>query len=33
LVDEPAMAGNDDGDDLCRERVGGLPKYYHRQTA
>jgi hypothetical protein len=33
LIDEPAMAANDDGDVLCRERVGGLLKYYYRQAA
>jgi hypothetical protein len=33
LIDEPAMAANDDGDVLCRERLGGLLKYYHRQAA
>jgi transposase InsO family protein len=33
LLDEPAVAANEDGDALCRERLGGLLKYYHRQAA
>jgi putative transposase len=33
LIEETALAANDDGEVVCSERLGGLLKYYHRRAA
>jgi len=33
LIDQTAIAANDDGEVVCSERLGGLLKYYHRRAA
>ena len=33
LIDSTARVANDDGEVQCRERLGGLLKYYHREAA
>jgi hypothetical protein len=33
LIDGRTVAANDDGPVQCRERLGGLLRYYHREAA
>jgi hypothetical protein len=33
LIDPKVDVGGSDGDVQCRERLGGMLRYYHRQAA